>query len=114
MGIEYDEKGKIVWKVGGKKIPRADELGATAKESWKKIVKNVGVVKEALGELARDQFSSGTPKGKAVQEKILEKEKGKPASMKKGGTVKKTGYIKMHKGEKVIPAKKKIKRKKRK
>lgn len=31
---------------------------------------------------------------------------GLPTSMKKGGTVKKTGLIKMHKGEKVIPASK--------
>ena len=31
---------------------------------------------------------------------------GAPLSMKKGGTVKKTGLIKMHKGEKVIPANK--------
>lgn len=29
---------------------------------------------------------------------------GKPRSMKKGGLVKKTGYIKLHKGERVTPA----------
>ena len=55
---------------------------------------------------------------KKLYKKILEKKapkavdiakRKKPRSMKKGGTVKETGIYKLHKGEKVVPVKKKKK-----
>ena len=69
------------------------------------FVENLGTVGRALKEMTYDTFQSNPRKGALVVGVS-----GEPKSLKKGGTVKKTGLIKMHKGEKVIPAKKRKKR----
>ena len=42
--------------------------------------------------------------GGAAEALLAKKLLGKPRSMKKGGEVKKTGYVKLHRGEQVVPA----------
>lgn len=98
--MAYNSKtGRLT--VRGKDIPTAKELGRTIVEGGKKFVKNVGVVGSTLADLAGESITY-KPKGGALIPGFT----GEPKSMRRGGTVKKTGYIKMHKGEKVIPAKK--------
>jgi hypothetical protein len=91
--------------VGGRKIPTAAEVGGAIKKGAGDLVENLGTVGRALKEMTYDTFQSNPRKGALVVGVS-----GEPKSLKKGGTVKKTGLIKMHKGEKVIPAKKRKKR----
>jgi hypothetical protein len=81
-------------------VPKAKDLGKTIVDTGKNFVKNAGVVGGALKELGETAFSYDPRKGGLIPGM------GSPTSLKRGGVVKKTGLIKMHKGEKVIPAKK--------
>jgi len=69
-------------------------LDITMKEDKKK--------KKAKEEAIRVKKAQETPQEKTMPSTVS----SRPLSMKKGGKIKKTGVYKLHKGEKVVPAKK--------
>ena len=76
-----------------------------------------GGLGKKLGGMAKKAMSGGGKSSGGSYDQsghdLSDSESGSPSSMKKGGTVKKTGLIKMHKGEKVLTKKQQKKMAKR-
>ena len=114
-----DKSGKVVGRYDytpeGRKRAKAhaDKIGGTVKKKF------TDTHPHGMYSTTRSTgLKTIKPEKKKVYKKILKKKapkavdiaKGKkPRSMKKGGTVKETGIYKLHKGEKVVPVKKKKK-----
>ena len=108
---------KSFWKTGPNvKVRNKGLAGAEVTKKggayafYRKKSKAAQLFRKAFADAKAAGKKTFTWDGRSYTTETAEKpEKKKPRSMKKGGTVKETGIYKLHKGEKVVPVKKKKK-----